>query len=99
MILIHFDRVAGTATYPGFDGWGGDFRATGSDAYFDVVRALVDAGEPDGPATFVDERGLACMTVRSIRSCARRYRPNAHELAERKARAEAKRATDGGGDG
>lgn len=93
MIHIHFNRQTSTAHHPGFDGWGGDFTATGSDAYLDIVRAMVDAGEPDCPATFVDERGMSCMTVRSIRACARRYRPNEREREDRKARVEAKRAT------
>jgi|SRR5579872_2769787 len=89
MLTIRFDRIAGVAWHPGFDGWGGDFRATGGDAYFDVVRQMVDAGEPDTNAVFVDERGIACLTVRSILSCARRYRPNA---ADKIAKDERKRA-------
>ena len=87
-ITIHFNRTLGTASYASFDGWGGDFRAFGGDPYFDVIRELIDAGEPDTDAVFVDERGVACLTVRSIHSCARLYRPNA---ADKIARAERRR--------
>ena len=57
---------------------------------FDVIRAMVDAGQPDGPAAFHDERGMACLTVASIHSCARRYRPTDADRAAREAREKAK---------
>ena len=85
MIIIHFDRQTRTAQYRGY-------AASGEDAFFDVVRQMLDAGEPDDAGTFTDERGMPCWTVRSIHSCARRYRPNAQDIADRKARAEARLA-------
>lgn len=81
MITIHFNRSSGFAQYRGY-------AASGSDSFLDVVRQMTDCGEPDGPATFTDERGMRCMTVRSIYSCARKYRPTAQDTADRKARAE-----------
>jgi hypothetical protein len=83
---ITFSRATSTATHPGgFEGFGGDYAACCADPYFQICRLMTDAGEPDGPAIFVDELGVPCMTVGSFHSCARRYRPNA---ADRAARAE-----------
>ena len=88
---IDFDRRTDKASCSaGFDGFGGDFVWASSDPYFDVCRAMTDAGMPDGPATFVDQRGMACMTVGSIHGAARLYRPTPQEAAERAARKEAK---------
>lgn len=84
MISIHFNRQTNTARRATSDGW--DYFATGTDPYFDVARAMTDLGEPDGPAVFVDERGVACMTVRSVHACAGRHRPNAGDLAAKRAR-------------
>ena len=74
MITIHFNRQAGTARYRGF-------AASGSDPYFDVVRQMLDADYPDTPATFTDERGMACLITSSIHACARRYRPTEADKA------------------
>lgn len=89
-MIISFDRVAGTARHT-MPSQCGDYFASGSDPYFDVARFMTDAGEPDSPATFVDERGTACFTVKSIHSCARRYRPNADDLLAKKARIAARK--------
>lgn len=88
---ILFSRATDTASYPAFDGWGGDYTARGSGPYFAIARQMTDAGEPDGPAVFVDERGVACMTVRSLHACARRHAPNAEDTAARKVRIEARK--------
>lgn len=80
---IAFSRSTSTASHPGFEGFGGDYTASCADPYFQICRLMTDAGEPDGPAVFVDERGMACMTVRSFHSCARIYRPNAGDRAAR----------------
>lgn len=76
MITIPFSRATKTARFA-MPAQHADFFTFGVDPYFDVARAMTDAGMPDGPAVFVDERGMACLTVRSLHSCARRYRPNA----------------------
>lgn len=87
MYRIDFDRRAGTARHPGFEGFGGDFTGKSLDPYFDVVRAMTDAGLSDGPAVFRDERRMACLTVRSLHACARRYRPTeAQRIGEREYR-------------
>lgn len=83
---IVFSREARCASYPGFLGFGGDYSAMGSDAFFDIARQMTDAGEADGPAVFVDEREMACLTVRSLHSCARRYRPTEADKAAKEAR-------------
>lgn len=92
MITIHFSRPLDTARHvmpPNV----GDYFHEGADAIFTVCRHMTDAGEPDGPAVFVDERGMACMTVRSFHSCARRYLPNeADRVAKAAAVAAAKLA-------
>lgn len=67
-LTINFDRQQSHATF-------GPFRMHGEDAYFDICRLLTDRGWWDEPAVFVDERGMACLTVRSLHGCARRYRP------------------------
>jgi len=90
MIRIHFDRRTNAASHAGFDGFGGNFTASGSDPYFTVARLMTDAGMPDAPATFYDERGMACMTVQSIHSCARRYRPTPDEAQARSERVKVK---------
>jgi len=82
MICINFDRSAGNAYWT-------NLRATGTDAWFDVIRQMTDAGIEDGPATIYDERGMACWTVMSIHKCAARYRPNDADKAARKAREQA----------
>lgn len=82
---IHFNRMAEHATYQGI-------RCHGSDPYFDICRQLTDRGWWDDAATFIDERGMACLTVRSIHSCARRYRPNEADRAAKAARIEARKA-------
>ena len=89
---IIFSRRDKNAVHPGFVGFGGDFVGRGEDPYFDVCRAMKDAGMPDAPVIFVDERGMACLTVRSLHSCARRYRPTDDELSARKERAKQKDA-------
>ena len=86
MIRIDFNRQTGLATHPGFEGWGGAFTARAPDGYFDVIRAMVNAGQPDGPAAFYDERGMPCLTVASVHSCARRYRPTDADKAAREVR-------------
>jgi hypothetical protein len=85
MITIRFDRQTGLAQYRGF-------AASGSDPYFDVVRQMLDAGEPDREATFIDERGVRCLTTRSIHACARHYRPTPADLEAKRARAAARKA-------
>lgn len=82
MIRIHFSRHTDIASHPGFLGFGGDFTTRCADPYFDLVRQMVDAGWPDGPAAFVDERGMACLETKSIHACARRYRPTAAQRVE-----------------
>lgn len=82
MIRIHFSRQTDIASYPSFEGFGGDFTARSSDPYFDVIRQMVNAGWPDGPARFVDERGMACLETNSIHACAKRYRPTDAQRVE-----------------
>lgn len=83
MIRIEFDRMAEHASFRGY-------RTHGGDPYFDMCRTLVTRQWPDDEAVFVDERGMACITVRSFHSCARRYRPTDEEKAARSERAQAK---------
>lgn len=78
MITIDFDRSAGHASFCGK-------RLHGSEAFFDMARLLTDERWSDVPAVFVDERGMRCMTVQSIHSCARRYRPNEADRVAREA--------------
>jgi hypothetical protein len=94
MICIHFDRRTNTSRCDG-PLFADPFVAHGSDPFFTVARMMTDAGMPDGPATFHDERGMACITVRSIHSCARRYRPTPAEAAARSERAKARRDARG----
>lgn len=68
MIQIDFSRADGHATFM-------SYRTHGTDPYFDMCRVLRDRNWLDIDAVFVDERGVRCVTVRSIHSCARRYRP------------------------
>lgn len=68
MLNIDFDRQNKHATF-------GPFRMHGEDAAFDICRLLTDRGWWDEPATFVDERGVACLTTKSLHACARFYRP------------------------
>lgn len=77
MLTIHFDRVQQHATF-------GSFRMHGDDAYFDICRLLTDRGWWDEPATFVDERGMACLTTNSLHACAARYRPNEGDTRRRR---------------
>jgi hypothetical protein len=79
MITIDFNRIEGHATFCGR-------RVRGSESFFDMCRLLTDEGWSDGPAVFADETGMRCMTVRSLHSCARRYRPNEADVAAKKAR-------------
>jgi hypothetical protein len=79
MLTIHFDRREDHATF-------GPFRWHGPDAFFDLCRLLTDRGWWDEPVTFVDERGMACLTTRSLHACARRYRPNADDKAAKEGR-------------
>lgn len=79
MLTINFDRSAHHATF-------GPFRIPGEDAFFDIARLLTDRGWWDEPAVFVDERGMACLTVRSLHSCAAKYRPNKADKELRKLR-------------
>ena len=69
MIQITFDRKTNTARACH------GIVAHGPDSWFDACRAWRNAQLPDGPAVFVDDRGMRCMTVKSIHACARRYRP------------------------
>jgi hypothetical protein len=87
---IDFDRRTNTACLRGgmFDD---PIAAHGSEPFFTVLRMMADAGMPDGPATLYDERGVACITVRSVHSCARRYRPTPAEAAARSERAKGRR--------
>lgn len=78
MILITFSRATSTARHA-MPANVADYVAQGSDPYFTVARAMLDAGLPDAPAVFVDERGVACLTVRSLHACARRERPTEAE--------------------
>ena len=71
MITITLDRTSGTATTDAAPG----MLARGPDPWFCICRALTNARHPDGPAVFVDDRGVRCMTVKSIHAAARRYRP------------------------
>jgi hypothetical protein len=48
---------------------------------------------PDGLAVFVDERGMRCITVQSLHSCARRYRPTAAQRTAKAARKAPAQAT------
>lgn len=68
MIQIDFSRAEGHATCHGN-------RTYGINPFFDICRVFRDRNWPDTDAVFVDERGVRCLTVRSIHSCARRYRP------------------------
>lgn len=79
MLAIHFDRQNKHATF-------GPFRMHGEDAAFDICRLLTDRGWWDEPATFVDERGVACLTTNSLHGCARRYRPNEQDKIEKELR-------------
>lgn len=90
MTRITFNRQHGGASSPSFDGFGGAFHAPGTDAFFDVLRLLVDAGIPDSPCEVVDELGMPCFTFQSIHAGARRYRPTE---AQRAARAADRKAT------
>lgn len=78
MITVNFSRADNTARHV-MPTDHADYVAHGADPYFAVCRNMLDAGEPDDDAVFVDERGMACLTVRSIHSCARRYRPSEAE--------------------
>ena len=71
MMTIVYDRTKGTATTDAAPGR----VVSGPDPWLDMCRALTNARHPDGPAVFVDDRGVRCMTVRSIHAAARRYRP------------------------
>lgn len=83
--VIQFDRAECHATFHGY-------RTHGLDPYFDMARTLVTHRWPDAPAVFVDEHGTACVTVRSLHSCARRYRPTqAEESRQHERRAEKQR--------
>lgn len=84
-LVLHFDRQNNFAHHKGIVARGGE------DSIFDLVRMLVDRGWRDEPAVFVDERGVACLTVKSLHGCARRYRPNEADLAAKRARNETKR--------
>ena len=84
MSRIDFDRQHDFATYKGI-------VARGSDPYFDLCRILTDRGWRDEPATFYDERGMACLMVKSLHACASWNRPNeadkirhAAQIAQRK---------------
>lgn len=84
MIVIDFNRTTRTAAYQ-------DILFTCSsnadnDPYFDLCRILLDNEHPDTSAVFRDERGMDCLTVKSIHSCARRYRPTESDLIARRAR-------------
>jgi hypothetical protein len=79
MITIDFDRQQKHATF-------GPFRMHGEDAFFDICRILTDRGWWNEAAVFVDERGMACLTVKSLHACARRYRPNETDKALKEAR-------------
>jgi hypothetical protein len=68
MITIIFNRKTKVATC-------GNISARGEDAWLDCCRALVNANHPDGPVEFVDDRGVRCMTNKSLYGCARHYRP------------------------
>lgn len=83
-LLLHFNRAENFAHHKGI------VARCGEDSVFDLVRILVDRGWWDEPAVFVDELGMRCMTVKSLHSCARRYRPNEADKAARKARVEAR---------
>lgn len=82
VIRIDWSRAEKTATHPGWDGFGGEFAAAGSDdAWMDVTRLLVAAGVSDGPAEVFDETGVRCWSVPSLYRCAWRYRPTVAQVA------------------
>lgn len=85
-VKITFNRTTGGAWSPGFDGFGGDFHAPGTDAFFDVMRQMTDAGMPSCPVVVSDERGMDCFTFRSLHAGARQYRPTAADKAAKEAR-------------
>lgn len=68
---VHFDRQTNFATC-------GDVvcREGVDDPYFNIARMIYDAAMPDSDGVFIDETGMACLTVKSMHSCARRYRPD-----------------------
>lgn len=85
MLTIDFDNVEWHASFCGRRLWG-------ESAALDMARLLTDEGWSDGPAVFVDERGVACFTVRSLHSMARRYRPNAEDKLARAERVKQRRS-------
>lgn len=84
-LTIRFDRQQHHATF-------GPFCWRGEDPYFDLCRLLTDRGWWDEPAVFVDERGVACLTVRSIHAAARHHRPASDADHETNRRLAAERA-------
>jgi len=81
---IHFNRIAGHATYRGI-------RVHSESPIYAILRVLADRGFR-GPADFIDERGTWCMSSPDIRASARRYRPTGAEAAEKRAEREGKEA-------
>jgi hypothetical protein len=84
---IHFHRLDDWATAHGI-------VAREPDAFFGLCRILADRGW-HGPAVGIDERGMRCWTVGNIATCARRYRPNADDLAAKRERDTAKKTKKG----
>lgn len=64
MIHIRMDRAAGVATC-------GVLFGRGTDPWRQVCQALRDAGCEDDDALVIDERGVPCLTVKSVHASAR----------------------------
>lgn len=64
MIHIHMDRAVGVANWHRFVGHG-------TDPWRQVCQALRDAGCDDDTALVIDERGVPCLTVKSVHAAAR----------------------------
>lgn len=78
-IRIAFDRATGLATFDGM-------TAHGTDPWREMCQALRDKGIPDDDAIMIDERGMPCLTVRSIHACARNHDRKCAKLAAFNAR-------------
>lgn len=68
---VHFDRKTNFASC-------GDIvcREGTDDPYFNIARMVLDLNMPDSDGVFIDEIGMRCITVKSMHSCGRRYRPD-----------------------
>ena len=83
-ITIHFNRIENTAHYP-MPPDVADYTASSAYGWQDIIRQMTDAGTADAPVRLLDERGMACFTIRSLHAGARRYRPTDAERAEKAA--------------